>query len=166
MNFQKWELFSGSPGIPWYISTKEHSYFCGGVNYEEDAAKEKRRGRKLNVSFSFSFPSLRPLRRLRPRKGNYFFWVLTFCLLPSFIPSQIVYFLCWWYWFSSISFFFLFFILILNITNNNITFYHTKFLITILHYRDDTMGSEKIMTTPWPIKKTRNIKLTNSYTTI
>ena len=41
-----------------------------------------------------------------------------------------------------------FFILILNITNNNITFYHTKFLITILHYRDDTMGSEKIMTTP------------------
>ena len=42
----------------------------------------------------------------------------------------------------------LFFILILNITNNNITFYHTKFLITILHYRDDTMGSEKIMTTP------------------
>ena len=41
-----------------------------------------------------------------------------------------------------------FFILILNITNNNITFYHTKFLITILHYRDDTMGCEKIMTTP------------------
>ena len=43
---------------------------------------------------------------------------------------------------------FFFFILILNITNNNITFYHTKFLITILHYRDDTMGCEKIMTTP------------------
>ena len=46
---------------------------------------------------------------------------------------------------SIISFFY---ILILNITNNNITFYHTKFLITILHYRDDTMGCEKIMTTP------------------
>ena len=41
-----------------------------------------------------------------------------------------------------------FFTLILNITNNNITFYHTKFLIAILHYRDDTMGCEKIMTTP------------------
>ena len=40
--------------IPRYISTKERSYFCVGVNHEEDATKEKQR----------------PLRSLRPRRSN------------------------------------------------------------------------------------------------
>ena len=37
-----------SKSIPWYISTKEYNYFCGGVQHEEFAAKEKRRRRKQN----------------------------------------------------------------------------------------------------------------------
>ena len=32
----------------------EHSYFCGGVNHEEDAVKEKRRRRKRNCKMSCS----------------------------------------------------------------------------------------------------------------
>ena len=33
------------------ISTEENNYLCGGVKYEEDAAKEKRRRRKRNIPF-------------------------------------------------------------------------------------------------------------------
>ena len=40
-----------SKSIPWYISTEENTYLCGGVNYEEDAAKEKRRRKKRNIPF-------------------------------------------------------------------------------------------------------------------
>ena len=46
-----------SKSIPWCISAKEHSYFCGGVNHEEDAAKDKRRRRKRN-SKQFPSPSI------------------------------------------------------------------------------------------------------------
>ena len=52
----------------------------------------------------------------------------------------------------------------INYYNNNVIFYYTN--------SDDSTtlqerwhGETKIMTTPWPIKKTRNIKLTYNYTT-
>ena len=37
--------------IPWYTSTKEYVYLCGGVNYEEIAAKEKQYGTAEVIKF-------------------------------------------------------------------------------------------------------------------
>ena len=44
------ELCRLAPSIPWYISSEEDYYLYGGVNYEEDAAKEQGRRRKRLLS--------------------------------------------------------------------------------------------------------------------